>query len=65
LPLNIVRPTTDPHGLNTVSAVTTPVGLSGVVVVVVWSGTLVWVVPGRSPGEVVVGGGSVVTDPSG
>jgi len=50
LPRNMVRPLTDPHGSNTDSVVTTPVGRGGRVVVVV---VLVEI------------GGSVVTVPSG
>jgi hypothetical protein len=65
LPLNIVRPFTDPHGLKTVSGVTTPSGLAGTVVVVD-SGGSVEVAPPESS-AVVLGesDGSVVSESSG
>jgi len=61
----MVRPVTDPHGWKTVSAVTTPGGRSGSVVVVVVAGPVVGVVPPVPSVGVVVTGANVVTEPSG
>jgi hypothetical protein len=64
-PLNIVSPFTEPHGLNTVSGVTTPSGLSGTVVIVDSGGSVEVVNPPSSIVVFAVSGGSVASVSSG